>query len=279
LQETHPASPIDAGNTCSAADALTVEASASAEGLGALEALVREYGNTPTCGAGRLRVHVLNDIRKMFLDRAVPAQHAADHGCGGSLRINGYQLKHALALAWPDGDNDPQQAESVVYLEQLSEGQAHHEDTGHGNPSGLYLSFEDTANDAGLYHLGESELEGTTCCQPDGQVEDKDRPLDNCQVCRGARGGVLGNENVIAGVVVCDYCHADGSYLPKTLEAAFEMGALGAPHNEQERLRFEAYQRGHCYQVGVWNPEKVCYEDIPNRVMFSIWRDRAALKG
>jgi hypothetical protein len=30
--------------------------------------------------------------------------------------------------------------------------------------------------------------------------------LDNCQVCRGQSGGVKGNENVIDGVVVCDYC-------------------------------------------------------------------------
>jgi hypothetical protein len=34
---------------------------------------------------------------------------------------------------------------------------------------------------------------------------------DNCQVCDGAKGGVRGNENRIAGLVACDYCHADGS--------------------------------------------------------------------
>lgn len=32
---------------------------------------------------------------------------------------------------------------------------------------------------------------------------------DNCSMCRGARGGVPGNENIINGVVLCDYCHAD----------------------------------------------------------------------
>lgn len=31
---------------------------------------------------------------------------------------------------------------------------------------------------------------------------------DDCQVCHGANGGVKGNENVVAGVVMCDYCHA-----------------------------------------------------------------------
>ncbi len=30
--------------------------------------------------------------------------------------------------------------------------------------------------------------------------------VDNCQICKGARGGVKGNENVIKGITVCDYC-------------------------------------------------------------------------
>lgn len=29
---------------------------------------------------------------------------------------------------------------------------------------------------------------------------------DNCRRCNGAKGGVPGNENVINGVVLCDYC-------------------------------------------------------------------------
>lgn len=32
---------------------------------------------------------------------------------------------------------------------------------------------------------------------------------DNCTACNGSRGGVKGNENVIDGKLVCDYCHAD----------------------------------------------------------------------
>lgn len=31
---------------------------------------------------------------------------------------------------------------------------------------------------------------------------------DNCQVCNGEEGGMLGNENIVDGVVMCDYCHA-----------------------------------------------------------------------
>lgn len=32
---------------------------------------------------------------------------------------------------------------------------------------------------------------------------------DNCQRCHGARGGAPGNENVVDGVVLCDWCSAD----------------------------------------------------------------------
>lgn len=35
-----------------------------------------------------------------------------------------------------------------------------------------------------------------------------DGKRDGCELCKGERGGVPGNENVINGVVVCDYCSA-----------------------------------------------------------------------
>ena len=37
------------------------------------------------------------------------------------------------------------------------------------------------------------------------------RLKDNCEVCKGSRGGVRGNENVIEGVVMCDFCSMDRS--------------------------------------------------------------------
>jgi len=33
--------------------------------------------------------------------------------------------------------------------------------------------------------------------------------LDNCEICKGTKGGVKGNENIIDGVVMCDYCDAE----------------------------------------------------------------------
>jgi hypothetical protein len=32
--------------------------------------------------------------------------------------------------------------------------------------------------------------------------------LDKCEVCKGKNGGLRGNENIIKGVIMCDYCSA-----------------------------------------------------------------------
>ena len=32
---------------------------------------------------------------------------------------------------------------------------------------------------------------------------------DDCEVCHGTKGGVPGNENIVDGKVICDYCHAE----------------------------------------------------------------------
>lgn len=36
-----------------------------------------------------------------------------------------------------------------------------------------------------------------------------ERYPDNCEICHGDNGGVRGNENIIDGIVTCDYCHSD----------------------------------------------------------------------
>lgn len=32
---------------------------------------------------------------------------------------------------------------------------------------------------------------------------------DKCERCKGEKGGTPGNENIIDGQIVCDYCHAE----------------------------------------------------------------------
>ncbi len=29
---------------------------------------------------------------------------------------------------------------------------------------------------------------------------------DNCEICKGTSSGVRGNENIVNGIVMCDYC-------------------------------------------------------------------------
>jgi len=43
---------------------------------------------------------------------------------------------------------------------------------------------------------------------------------DRCQVPGCSRQGVRGNENVIGGVIVCDYCHAKMRGVPEHDNAA-----------------------------------------------------------
>jgi len=57
---------------------------------------------------------------------------------------------------------------------------------------------------------------------------------DNCSRCKGLKGGEPGNENIINGKVLCDYCHADDMEMEERLRGRFhKMMAdtdLTAPH-------------------------------------------------
>lgn len=63
-----------------------------------------------------------------------------------------------------------------------------------------------------------------------------------------------------------------------TLADAYAMGAEGAPHTEAEHALFREYLRGHCWSDGRWNAAKQEYEDRESRVLYAVWRARAALK-
>ena len=59
------------------------------------------------------------------------------------------------------------------------------------------------------YQLLHCEDHGDAPTESDcsGEADAPPDPPDNCQICHGSKGGVKGNENVINGVIVCDYCH------------------------------------------------------------------------
>lgn len=73
-----------------------------------------------------------------------------------------------------------------------------------------------------------------------------------------------------------------------TEHAAYQMGAVGAPPKEYERLLFEAWMRGHCWALSAtWRGTQYKSDreeggDLDPRAMqtrrlWAAWRDRAAL--
>lgn len=63
--------------------------------------------------------------------------------------------------------------------------------------------------------------------------------------------------------------------------------AMGIPHDESERLAFEAYMRGHCWEIAAkWDGTAYlskCADHLYDngamitRMLWAVWRDRAAL--
>jgi hypothetical protein len=51
--------------------------------------------------------------------------------------------------------------------------------------------------------------DGKLACYGTGFQTFKAHEPDDCQVCLGKRGGVKGNENIVDGVVMCDFCAMD----------------------------------------------------------------------
>ncbi|MBP7610126.1 MAG: hypothetical protein KA760_11550 [Steroidobacteraceae bacterium] len=55
----------------------------------------------------------------------------------------------------------------------------------------------------------------------------------------------------------------------------FECGGL--PDTPEERARFEAYLRGHCWTAGDYDTRRRCYPTTFARMLYGMWRDRGAL--
>ena len=75
---------------------------------------------------------------------------------------------------------------------------------------------------------------------------------DDCVVCGGTRGGMPGNENLINGVPVCDYCHADkmsarqNGQVDPTDASLEELAAIVAPRvvgSKKVHVRVAALRR------------------------------------
>lgn len=79
-----------------------------------------------------------------------------------------------------------------------------------------------------------------------------------------------------------------GTSSAPSIEDAHAMGASGGPADEQERLAFEAWMKGHCWALcATWNGTGyvsdaeqggfVCPHARRTRGLWAAWRDRAAL--
>ena len=63
----------------------------------------------------------------------------------------------------------------------------------------------------------------------------------------------------------------------KALKSAREVGEKGAPHSESERLLFDEYMRGHNWKCDSWNADKSEYADTQQRILYAVFRARAAI--
>lgn len=70
-----------------------------------------------------------------------------------------------------------------------------------------------------------------------------------------------------------DECFAAGKG-PEQMDT-FREGGL--PNTPEERARFEAYMRGHCWSIGEYSDDKQCYDTVLVRMLYGVWRDRGAL--
>lgn len=66
-----------------------------------------------------------------------------------------------------------------------------------------------------------------------------------------------------------------GLYLHEREDGTAYKGGL--PDTPEERARFEAYMRGHCWAVGTYDPAQHCYDTSFVRCAYGVWRDRGAL--
>ena len=51
----------------------------------------------------------------------------------------------------------------------------------------------------------------------------------------------------------------------------------GLPDTTDERARFEAYMRGHCWDTAKYDDRLHCYDTTTVRMLYGVWRDRGSL--
>jgi len=70
-----------------------------------------------------------------------------------------------------------------------------------------------------------------------------------------------------------DECFAAG----KGPEQSVPYSEGGLSNTPEERARFEAYMRGHCWEIGNYDESLKAYDTVLVRMLYGVWRDRGAL--
>lgn len=70
-----------------------------------------------------------------------------------------------------------------------------------------------------------------------------------------------------------DECFAAG----KGPEQSVTYSEGGLSNTPEERARFEAYMRGHCWEIGNYDESLNAYDTVLVRMLYGVWRDRGAL--
>ncbi len=70
-------------------------------------------------------------------------------------------------------------------------------------------------------------------------------------------------------------CEAAGRGPGASKDRRFSEGGL--PDTAEERERFEAYMRGHCWAVGKYDEKIRAYDTVYVRMLYGVWRDRGWL--
>jgi hypothetical protein len=96
----------------------------------------------------------------------------------------------------------------------------------------------------------------------------EDRERDNCEICGGEKGGVPGNENIVDGVRMCDYCHAtllqQAGKLEEIQGLVREKKIEFAPQDRVEAL--DAYIDKFLQAIEIpqaWVSDESCVGDFP----------------
>ena len=72
-----------------------------------------------------------------------------------------------------------------------------------------------------------------------------------------------------------DECRAAGEGPTYTPTKGYSEGGL--PNDADERARFAAYMRGHCWYVGKFDVTMNSYDTVLVRCLYGVWRDRGSL--